>query len=101
MGASLLINATSSVVVDYLDVFGASLGPGEADPPLVIDPDAVLASAVALQRFQPVARRHAEIVESHSSIQNRQFSQSRPETPRIKRPHSLALPETLGVAVPE
>jgi hypothetical protein len=40
------------VVVHDLDTFRTSVGPGEADPPLVVDPDAVLAPSVALQRLQ-------------------------------------------------
>ena len=34
---------------------GASLGPFETDPLLVVDPDAPLPFAATLQRFEPVA----------------------------------------------
>jgi hypothetical protein len=37
------------VVVDDLDVFRPGRGPAEADPPLLVDPDAVLPGAVAVQ----------------------------------------------------
>jgi hypothetical protein len=44
------------VVVDDLDLLRARLGPDEADPPLVVDADAVLTGTISLERFQPVAR---------------------------------------------
>jgi hypothetical protein len=45
------------VVIDNLDVdrAGRAFGPLKADPPLVIDTDAVFALPIALQIFQPVA----------------------------------------------
>jgi hypothetical protein len=54
---------------DDLDVLGACLGPTEADAELVVDADAVLAGAVALQRFQPVARRHTQVVQPSGDLQ--------------------------------
>lgn len=47
IGAMVLIGVTSSVVIDDLDVDGPGVGPGEADRPLLVDPDAVLAGSVA------------------------------------------------------
>jgi len=34
---------------------GAVRAPYEADPPLIVDPDAVLALPVARERFEPIA----------------------------------------------
>jgi hypothetical protein len=36
-----------SVIVDEFNVFGACVGPPEADPPLLVDSDAVRAGAIA------------------------------------------------------
>src|SRR5262245_3529080 len=83
IGANLLISFTSSVVVDDLDVFRASVCPGEADPPLVVDPDAVLAPSAPLERLQPVARWDAKVVESHCGIEDRKLPQGCSEYPRI------------------
>ena len=58
MGAKSAIGFSSLVVVDEDDVSGAAGTPGEADAPLVVDADAVLASAVAAKFLQPVARGH-------------------------------------------
>jgi len=49
MGGSL-----ASVAIDDLHVVGVTIGPSETDAPLVVDPDAVLAFAAALQGFEPV-----------------------------------------------
>jgi hypothetical protein len=42
------------VIVHNLDVLRVRLNPPEANPPLAIDPNAMLALPVALQRFQPI-----------------------------------------------
>jgi hypothetical protein len=51
----------SSLVVNDLHVFWPRVGPGEADPPLLVDPDAVLASAIPGELLQPVARRDEQV----------------------------------------
>jgi hypothetical protein len=53
----------SSVIIDDLDVVGIPTGPAEADPPLVVDPDAVLAVPISCQCFETIARRGLEVVE--------------------------------------
>jgi hypothetical protein len=60
--------AGSSVMVDDFDHGGGVVAPDEADPPLVVDPNAVLASAIVPQRFQPVRRRYAQIIQSKRRI---------------------------------
>jgi hypothetical protein len=59
--------------------------PREAHPPLVVDPDAVLALAVALQRFEVVAWGRLQIFERASAVQVQKLptgsSFDGPETP--------------------
>jgi len=45
--------------------------PGEADPILIIDSDAVLTLPIAVKGFQSVARRNQKIGERLRTIQNR------------------------------
>jgi hypothetical protein len=45
------------MIISNLNLGSIALRPGEANPKLIVDSDAVLASAVAFQRFQPVARK--------------------------------------------
>jgi hypothetical protein len=47
------------VIVGDLDAVGVSASPLEADPPLVINADAVLTISSADQLLEPVARRDA------------------------------------------
>ena len=65
------------MVIDDFDIVGISSVPSKADAPLVIDADAVLAGAVALQRLQTVAGRNAQIVQSCRGIQLSQLLQRR------------------------
>src|SRR5215213_2492566 len=58
-----------SVVVDDLDFLRTLLGPAEANPVLVVDPDAVLSLSVSHERLQPVSRRRQQIVEVRCPIE--------------------------------
>jgi hypothetical protein len=63
----------ASVIIDDLDFEGVGTLPLEADPPLIVDPDAVLAGPVALQALQSVARWDAEIGETLGVVQHPQL----------------------------
>jgi len=54
------------MVIDNFDVdrAGCAVGPLKANPPLVIDTDAILALPIALQCFQPVAGQGGEIFQT-------------------------------------
>jgi len=90
----------SSVIVDDLHVVGVAVLPGEADPSLVVDPDAELAAAITLQRLEVVPWRHAEVREDAGAVQVEQapasYAFNRPEPP-----HRHVGEERLGVGVPE
>jgi hypothetical protein len=62
------------VVVDDLDVFWAEGRPYKTNAELIVDPDAVLTSAILLQSFKPIARRNAQIVQSPGYVQLFQFA---------------------------
>jgi hypothetical protein len=49
------------MVVDDRDILGRSFLPAKADPPLPVDPDAILPASLALQGLEPIAGRHAQI----------------------------------------
>jgi hypothetical protein len=71
MGSSNIFLAIliSSVVVDDLDVVRISVGPAEADPPPVVDPDAVLSPPVARQDFETVSRGRLEVAETARPVE--------------------------------
>jgi len=92
---------TSSVIVSDLDVdrAGRAFRPLKANPPLVIDADAVLALPIALQSFQPIARQSGEVFEGRRPIQSvkTDFRLSR-ETGKF--PNALAICKAFGFAIP-
>src|ERR1019366_3060496 len=58
-----------SVVIHYLDFVRVAVSPGEADPPAVIDPNAMLACPVPFQCFQVVAPNGSQIGEPRGGVQ--------------------------------
>jgi hypothetical protein len=78
------------MVVDDFDMAWSSFLPDEADAPLVVDQDAVLAGAVAFQRFQPIAGRDTQILQDARLIEQTQFAQRRRLDIRRKRAASPA-----------
>ena len=67
--------AIALVVVDDFDIGGPFLSPDETDAPLVIDPDGVLATTVADQRFEPVCWWRAQVVEMARGMEHVELSQ--------------------------
>ena len=63
------------VVVCDFDVEGLSADPAEAEAVLVVDADAVLPLAVALQCLEPVTRRQPKVVERGGCLQLGEFAQ--------------------------
>jgi hypothetical protein len=49
------------VIVRDLDLVGIAASPDEADPPLIIDTDTMLAAASTLQCLKPIAGRNAQV----------------------------------------
>jgi hypothetical protein len=51
------------MIVDDLDIRWTIFCPPEANTPLVVDPDRMLAFTVLPQGFEPIGRRDSEVVE--------------------------------------
>ncbi len=49
------------MIIDDFDVPGFAISPYKADPPLIVDANAALASTVAVQRFETVPRGSTQI----------------------------------------
>jgi hypothetical protein len=62
------------VIVHNLDVFGATRGPAKAHAKLVIDANTVLARTIAFQRFQAIAGRDSQIIQSARDFQLSQLA---------------------------
>jgi len=88
------------MVVEDFHVLGRAFPPDKADPPLVVDPDAVLTPAVAFQGFQPVPRRHLEILKGLGRVDHLQLP-ARNRFNRPEPPDGLPLKQPLGVLAAE
>ncbi len=62
------------MVVRDLDLVGVAVLPAKADPPLIVDADAVLPRPVALQRLEPIARRDPQGIEPGRGVQLRELA---------------------------
>ena len=61
------------MVIDDLNVVRVPLAPNEAKAPLVVDPDAVLSFAVAVQCFQAISRRRHQVSQFCGAVQLAKF----------------------------
>jgi hypothetical protein len=89
------------VVVHDLNVVRIAAVPPEADPPLIVDPDAVLTCAITAQPFQAVPRRHAKIVQPRRSIKHPELPQGHLLHPRSEPANRPTVEELLGFPVSE
>jgi hypothetical protein len=57
------------VIVADFDIKGIAVAEAKAQTPLIVDPDRVLADAIACQGFEPVRLRPSQIFKSRRSVQ--------------------------------
>jgi hypothetical protein len=91
----------TSVIIYDLDVIRIAAGPPEADAPLIVDPDAMLAGTVALELLQPVAGLHLQVLQRLRSIDSYELPQHGTLECRGIAPHPLPTEEALSVPVGE
>ena len=89
------------MIVRDLDVVRVGSAPPEADAPLVVDPDAVLASPLPPQSLEPVPWRYAQVGEGNRSIDLSELAQRGSLHVGPELPDRVAPEETLGVAIAE
>ena len=66
------------MVIYDLNLVGVVVAPDEANPPLVVDANAVLAMAIAPKRLQAIPGRLLEIVQPADAIQIEQLAPCHP-----------------------
>src|SRR5260370_42263876 len=76
IGSSSLVGLAigTSVIVHYFNVMRLAIPPDEADPPLIVDPNTVLSSAISLERFEMVPRWNTKIIELPGGMKVEQFA---------------------------
>jgi hypothetical protein len=89
------------MIIDNLDIdrSGRAFRPFKANPPLVIDANAVLTLTVALQPFRPVTGQRSEVFQARCSVQPVRPIFSLPgKTGEL--PNDVAIGKTLGTLIP-
>jgi hypothetical protein len=89
------------MVIDDLDIERVSVLPFEADAPLLINADAVLALAITFQPFELIRRRNHQIAQIAGTVQILQSLARSLLDPTIERSYELTLENRLGVLAPE
>jgi len=77
-----------------------AFSPDETDSPLIVDADRMLPVPFASQYFEPVARRHTQIIDTPGVIEQTQFLQSHALNIRRKSAAAPAFPDcrSFGIA---
>lgn len=83
------------MIVGYLHVMGAILFPMEANAPLPVDADAVLAFAIPAQSFQAIPRNGSKYLQADCGIKHDQLPPGSFLQLRVHGPHSIAIEDTL------
>src|SRR3990172_415140 len=74
---SRIVLLPGSVVIHDLHVVGVAFLPAEADPPLVVDPNAVLPGSVPFQRLQLIAGRGGKVPQRSRAMQIEELASGR------------------------
>lgn len=89
------------MVVNDLNPFWTSVAPPEADTPLIVDSDTVLARAITAQTLEPVARRNPKILQTTRGVNLPQLAQRDTHDARIEGRDSLPRKQPLSLTIPE
>jgi len=88
------------MVVCYFNVISVPIFPAKADSPLIVDPDAVLSLAIALQGLDPVARRDSEVFQMLGPMKVQELTSCNPFD-RTKLRHVIIIEQRPGFGITE
>jgi hypothetical protein len=80
------------VIIDDLDLMRIAINPGEADSVFVINPDAMLALAIAAQPFKTIPRWNHKVFKRQGRVQDVEFFECLPIQIWRQRPAFPGLP---------
>jgi hypothetical protein len=88
------------VIVHHFDLLRVAIFPHEADPILIVDPDAVLPTPISTENLEVIAWESAQIVEPLRSMQLHQLTLRNPSN--ISKPtRRITQEQRLRVSIPE
>jgi len=89
------------MIVNDLDIVRVSVFPAEADPPLIVDPNAMLSGAIVSQLLEAIAGWDPKVVQLLSRIDGNQLAEHRALKLRRKPTDLFSSEKPLGVAIAE
>ena len=89
------------MVIDDFDRVRMPVFPDKTDAPLVVDADAVLACPSALEGFETVAWRHAQVTQGFRRRELRELTEGYTLNIGGEPPRAFALPDLLRLFVAE
>jgi hypothetical protein len=90
-----------SVIVDDLALGTLAGPPHETNAPLPVDPNAVLTPSFALQHFQTIRRRDAQIIQTLGGVQHSELATGYGLNLDGEPQRGVALPNAFGLLVGE
>lgn len=91
----------ASVIINDLNFVRVTVGPPEADAPLVVNANAVLSGPVTLQFLEAVSRWDPQVVERVRRVEHDQLSEHGVAKRSRKAPNGLSGEQPLGISVGE
>jgi hypothetical protein len=89
------------VIVNDLNLIRIARTPAEANAPLIVDANTMLAGAITLEFLKPVAGRDAEIIKGLRGVNGDELSEHGPLQFRRKAADRASLEQRFGVPVGE
>jgi hypothetical protein len=89
------------VIIDNFDRIALSFTPNETDPPLVVDPDTVLACPPASQRLQAICGRNTQVIQALGSVEDPQLPAGKRLDLIRQATRHVAIPYPFGLLVSE
>jgi len=87
------------MIVNYLDVEGIPVAPAKADPPLVIDPYAMLTTSIPRQLLEAIAWRKPKVTQSIRGVENRELALGKTLQLDVESTDTLAKENPLSVLI--
>jgi hypothetical protein len=85
------------MIVDDFDIVRVAVLPTKTNPPLIVDPHAVLTLAIPFQGFEPISWGRHHLSEVRRSMQNQQFTARHALNIRRKSSRSLRYKNAFGL----